>query len=281
MKIIGVLLAILFCLTACRGKQEHNGKTPLVEVSGEFLYKEDLQAVLPPNLSKDDSLLFAEHYIKNWVEGVLLFNKAESNIPDSERINELAENYRKALIVHTYQQELIDQRLSRDLTEQEMTDYYNSNKELFVLESPLIKGLYIKIPVTAPGLNNVRNWYKKNTQQNAEALDKYSLQNAVNYDYFYDRWLPVSEVMDKIPLKIENMESFLERNKSIEVKDSAFFYFLNIDAYLKPGEAKPYEYAKKEIKDMLMNLKRVSFIRDVKNDLYNDAANRKKIIYYY
>ena len=54
-----------------------------MEVAGEYLYKEDLQAALPFNISKDDSVLFAAHYIRNWVEDVLLFDKAEGNIPVS------------------------------------------------------------------------------------------------------------------------------------------------------------------------------------------------------
>ena len=64
---------------------------------------QDLQSALPARLSKDDSLLFAEHYISNWVEDVLLYEKAQSNIPDNGEIEKLVENYRKALIMHTYQ----------------------------------------------------------------------------------------------------------------------------------------------------------------------------------
>ena len=67
-----------------------------MEVAGEYLYKEDLQAALPFHISKDDSVLFAEHYIKNWVEDVLLFDKAEGNIPDNAKIAKLVENYRRA-----------------------------------------------------------------------------------------------------------------------------------------------------------------------------------------
>ena len=130
MRITGVLLLLLCFFTACGEKHDHKGKTPLVEISGEFLYKEDLQSVLPADLSKDDSLLFAEHYIKNWAEGVLLYQKAESNIPDDDEVNTLVENYRKALIVHTYQQKLIEQRLSEEITEEEMKTYYENNKNL-------------------------------------------------------------------------------------------------------------------------------------------------------
>lgn len=280
MKIIGVLLLLLCFFTACSEKHDHKGKTPLVEVSGKFLYQEDLKSVLPVDLSVDDSLLFAEHYIKDWIESVLLSDKAKSNIPDNEKINELVENYREALIVHTYQQRLIDQKLSEEIGEDEMKDYYEKNKSLFVVERPLIKGLFIKVPIKASGLNKVRTWYKKNTPENVEHLEKYSFQNAVNYEYFYDKWLNASDVIDKIPLKVSNPETYLEHNKQIEVRDSAYCYFLNVEDYQGAGEQKPYEFARQEIKDMLVNLKRVSFIQGVKDDLYEGATERNKIIYY-
>ena len=76
------ILSILFCV-ACSEQHDHKGKTPLVELDGNFLYQEDLQSALPARLSKDDSLLFAEHYIRNWVEDILLYEKAQSNIPDN------------------------------------------------------------------------------------------------------------------------------------------------------------------------------------------------------
>ena len=59
------MLLRVFC-RGCGPEHDHKGKTPLVEVAGEYLYKEDLQAALPFNISKDDSVLFAEHYIRNW-----------------------------------------------------------------------------------------------------------------------------------------------------------------------------------------------------------------------
>ena len=121
------ILSILFCV-ACSEQHDHKGKTPLVELDGNFLYREDLQSALPARLSKDDSLLFAEHYIRNWVEDILLYEKAQSNIPDNGEIEKLVENYRKALIMHTYQQALIHQRLSNEISEGELTDYYEKNK---------------------------------------------------------------------------------------------------------------------------------------------------------
>lgn len=273
------ILVFLLCVS-CGKQYDHKGKTPLVELDGNFLYREDLQSVLPPGLSKDDSLLFADHYIRNWVEDILLYDKAQSNIPNSGEIDRLVENYRKALIMHTYQQELIHQKLSEEITETELTDYYNKNQELFKLERPLIKGLFIKVPLTAPQLSSVRRWYKTETQEAVERLEKYQMQNAVKYEYFYDRWIPVSEVLDLLPLQDTETEEYLNKNRHVELKDSAFYYFLNVTDYRQTGEQEPYEFAAQQVKDMLLNMKQVKFMEQVKNDLYERAVERNKIKYY-
>ena len=278
----GVILVIAAAMTGCGQEHNHKGKTPLVEVSGEFLYKEDLQAALPLNISKDDSVLFAEHYIRNWIEDALLFDKAEGNIPDNDKISKLVENYRRALIMHTYQEELVNQKLANDISEEEINAYYEKNKELFRLDNPLVKGLFIKVPLSSPDLGNVRVWYRKNNQDVIEKLEKYSLRNAVSYDYFYDRWTSVPDVAAKIPLKVLDTDAnYLDKNRNVEVKDTAFCYFLHIEDFLGKDKQKPLDFARDELKEILINLKRVEFINKVKEDLYQRASDRNKIIYYY
>ena len=278
----GVILVIAAAMTGCGQEHNHKGKTPLVEVSGEFLYKEDLQAALPLNISKDDSVLFAEHYIRNWIEDALLFDKAEGNIPDNDKISKLVENYRRALIMNTYQEELVNQKLANDISEEEINAYYEKNKELFRVDNPLVKGLFIKVPLSSPDLGNVRVWYRKNNQDVIEKLEKYSLRNAVSYDYFYDRWTSVPDVAAKIPLKVLDTDAnYLDKNRNVEVKDTAFCYFLHIEDFLGKDKQKPLDFARDEIKEILINLKRVEFINKVKEDLYQRASDRNKIIYYY
>lgn len=277
MRITGLLLVSLFFCISCTEKHDHRGKTPLVEVNGTFLYKEDLQSVLPAGLTKDDSLLFAEHYIRTWVEDLLLYEKAQNNIPDNEEIDRLVENYRKALIMHTYQEELIGQRLTKDIPEQEIAEYYEKNKELFKLDRPLVKGLFIKVPLIAPQLTNVRKWYKSEAQEAVEHLEKYSFQNAVKYEYFYDKWVSLADILDLIPLKTDSPEEYINKNRHVELKDTAFYYFLNVSDYRAVGEQEPYEFAMPEAKDMLVNIKRVDFMRQVKDDLYKRAIDRKRL----
>ena len=282
MRILVLLLITLLCCGACKEQYDHKGKTALVEVDGNFLYKEDLMSVLPVGLSKDDSILFAEHYIRSWAEEILLYEKAANNIPDNVDVEKLVENYRKALIMHTYQQELINQKLTSDISEQEIADYYEKNKELFHTEHPFVKGLFIKVPLHSQDLASVRKWYKKNNRDAIESLEKYSLRNAVSYDYFYDRWMPLSDIAVKIPLKaLDTDENYLDKNRNIEVKDTAFCYFLHVEEFLGKDQQRPLDFAKTEIKEILINLKRVEFINKVKEELYRHASDRNKINYYY
>lgn len=278
----GALLVVAGALSGCGQEHDHKGKTPLVEVAGEFLYKEDLQAALPLNITKDDSILFAEHYIKNWVEDALFYDKAEGNIPDNAKIAKLVENYRRALIMHTYQEELIGQKLANDISEEEIRTYYEQNKGLFHTEHPFVKGLLIKVPLQSRDLASVRQWYKKNTRDAIENLEKYSLGNAVSYDYFYDRWVPLSDIAAKIPLAALDMDAgYWDKNRNIEVKDTAFCYFLHVEEFLGKDEQRPLDFARTEIKEILINLKRVEFINKVKEELYQRASDRNKINYYY
>lgn len=277
---------IISCLAiafgGCSKQQDHKGMTPLVEVAGKFLYQEDLQAALPLSLTPDDSVLFAENYIRNWVEDILLFEKAEDNVRDSEKVKALVESYRRALVMHAYQEELVQQQLKEEITPAEIADYYEKNKSLFILEKPIVKGLFIKVPLQSSGLADVRRWYKRNTQDAIEKLEKYSLRNAVTYDYFYDQWRPLEEIEAMMPVKDWKADGdFLQRNKDVELKDTAFHYFLHIEEFQDKGGQRPIDFAKEEITEILINLKRVDFINRVKEDLYRQASEKNGINYFY
>lgn len=275
------LCGLVTLLAACGGETDHRGKTPLVEVDGAFLYKEDLKASMPIGLSKADSALFTENYIRKWVEDVLLYEKAESNVSDAGRIETLVQNYRKSLIMHDYQQHLVEQMLTSELSDEELKQFYENNKPLFRVDETLIKGLYIKVPQTASGISRIRRWYQSKDEESVDRLEKYSLSNAVDYIYFYDRWMPASVLLAKLPRKFKDAERYLEQNRHIELKDSAYYYFLHVDDILKRGQEKTFDAARDEVKKALGNLKQTEFMRQVRTDLYQTAERQERIKYYY
>ena len=273
-------LGVIGLCLSCSPTYDHKGKTPLVEVDGRFLYREDLQAVMPVGLSADDSLLFADDYVRNWAEEVLLYDKAEENIPDNAEVERLVANYRKSLILHIYQQALIHQKLSAQVTEEEVEAYYRDNLNLFKVDRPLIKGLFIKVPLKAPHLSDVRRWYRSDSREAVEHLEKYSLRNAVSYEYFYDKWVPAADILGRLPEGGVSAETALRQKRPVELADTAFHYFLNVTDYRAVGEEEPYEMARAHARDLLLNIRQVEFMRQVRDDLYRRAVENGEITYY-
>ena len=263
----------------CTETVDHKGKTPLVQVGKDFLYKEEVVTAIPPGVSEQDSLEIADRYIRNWIDDVLLYKKAEGNIPDNDRIDELVKSYRKTLITHSYIEQIVSQEVESNISETEIENYYNKNNGIFLAREPYVKGLYIKVPKTASGVSQVRQWYKDPSERSVDRLEKYGLRNAVDYEYFYDRWRPLNEIMLRMPIN-ETEKNRYTKEKNIEVSDTAFYYFLHVEEFLGQGEVLPLEYAGKDIKEILMNTKRVEFITRMKEDLYKEASENNDIKYF-
>lgn len=276
------LIAILvLLLPGCTESVDHRGKTPLVQVGNNFLYKEDLVSVIPPGVSEKDSAGIADKFIRNWIDDMLLFVKAEGNIPDNAKIDELVKSYRMELITHTYLEQIVSQEVEGNISDSEIEEFYNKNKDIFLASEPYVKGLFIKVPKTASDISKVKQWYKDKSEFSIDRLEKYGLRNAVDYEYFYDRWRPLNEILLRLPLKEGEKEKiYMQKDKNLKVSDSAFYYFLHMEEFLKEGEILPLEYAGKEVKEMIMNTKRVEFISKMKNDLYNEASEDNDIKYF-
>lgn len=275
-----IITAFVLLAFGCTETVDHKGKTPLVQVGDNYLYMEDVMAVTPPGISEKDSAEVADRYIKNWIDDMLLYAKAEGNIPDDAGINELVNSYRRELITHTYIEQIVSQEVENLIPDSEVEEYYNENKDAFLAVEPYIKGLYIKVPKTASGISQVRQWYKDGSERSVDKIEKYGLRNAVDYEYFYDRWRSVNDFFLRLPTDADKEKNNIGKNKNIELSDSAFYYFLHIEDYLGKGEILPLEYAGKDIREIIMNNKRVEFITKMKKDLYDEACDNNDIKYF-
>lgn len=253
---------------------------PIVSVNQKTLYQSDIDAAIPQGLSVADSTSAAEAYIKMWINDELIYKKAKQNVTDQDRINELVENYRQSLTVFTYLEQLLKEELSKKISESDMKDYYEKHPDSFELESSLVKGLFLKVPRSSNEVSNFRQWYQSKAEAAKEKIEKASFQSAVIYDYFYDRWVNFDDIAANIPTPISNVDQFVKTNKNFETQDSLYVYFLHIEEYALPGTTAPYEYAKPQITDILINKHRETFLKQIETDLYKKAVDADEIKYY-
>lgn len=268
-------------LCSCKRVEINEMKDIVASVGEETLGRSDVTRLIPKGISSSDSLLMAESIIKKWVKDCLVFDVALRNLgSEKEEVDKLVEEYRRSLIRYRYQERLVEEKLQADIRESDKLSYYEENQDKFVLDKGLIKGLFLKIPIDAPGLSDVKKWYKSIDVVSLEKIEKYSVQNAMIYDYFYDKWVDFDEVMENIPLQVSDPNAFLKANKVVEVSDSSYCYLLNIKEYLPVGDVAPYDYAGARIMEMLVNQRKVEFLRNFENELYNDAIRNGNVKFY-
>ena len=259
-----IFIAFVSLLCSCKGTQPVDDADVLVKVKDRTLKRSEIKQQIPRGLSSADSMLLAES-----LEG-----------EDKAEVDKLVEEYRHSLIRYRYQEQLIKERLSSEFQESDMLSYYEENQKKFVLDKALVKGLFLKIPVDAPGLVDVKGWYRSTSEASLEKIEKYSVQNASIYDYFYDKWVDFDQVMDNIPVHVSNANDFLRANKFVEVSDSTYCYLLNIKEYLPAGSVAPYDYASAQIVEMLTNRRKVEFLKKFEEELYNDAVRSGDVKFY-
>lgn len=280
LRLLPVLFLTAILLSSCAPKKPDEERKPLLEVEGKFLYEDEIQKIIPPNVSDSDSIDIAHSFIKKWVTDVLLYENAKRNVQNQKEIDDLVESYRKSLTIHQYQQKLIDQRLPKEPAEADLKAFYDQYSEQLVLKESIVKGLLLVVPAKAPKLANVRSWVQSGNIKALENIEKYSIQNAISYDYFGDRWLTFAEVLKKIPVQVEDPSIFLASRKFVEVADSVQHYFLRIESYRNSGQVEPFEMAKNRISNILLNKQKADFITKFEDDLYNDAVKDETVNFF-
>ena len=276
-----ILLTLSVSLFACKKAIQTDEPDALVKVNDRILTRNEVESLIPKGTTSADSLLLAESYIKKWVKDELVLKIAQRNLgSDKETIDKLVDAYRRSLLRYRYQEKLIQEKLSDEIQESDVLTYYDTNKEKFVLDKNLIKGLFLKVPADAPNLSEVKTWYKSGNVASLEKIEKYSIQNAAIYEYFFDKWVDFDEIRNNIPNQISNPESFLRTNKILEVTDSSYCYLLNIRQVLLKGQVEPFEYAEPRIREILINQRKLDFIKEFEEELYNDALDGGDVIFY-
>lgn len=278
--IILVGLLLLFMSPSCH-KKPKTDKVPVAKVLDKYLYQSDIQHIFPPKITKEDSIALAKSYISTWVKTQLILNKAEMNLsPDQLDISQQIETYRSSLLIYKYEEQMLKEKLDTIVTDAEAEEYFNQNAANFILQDNLVKALYIKIPKKAPNIDKVKSWYKSDQKDDIKKLDSYCYNYATKYDYFKDNWVVFSFIQSELPKRIENEDDFLKSNRYIEQEDSVSYYFVYIKEKNSKGAISPINFVQNKIKDIIINKRKLNFLTDLENKIYNDAQDHENFVIY-
>ncbi|MBN2596508.1 MAG: hypothetical protein JXR82_06945 [Marinifilaceae bacterium] len=275
-----LLLLLFVILYSCNSNKSKNDK-PVAKVNDNILYLSTVKEVIPNGISKEDSLLIAQNYTHQWIKKQLIISKAELNLSEEDKdVSKMVEDYRSSLIIHKYQQQLIEQKIDTLVSQFEIENYYRNYSANFILNRNILKALYIKVPIPVPNLSEVQKLYKSEKEDDWSELEDYCFQNATKFDNFSDRWIYAQELLNKLPGSIKDEDKFLKHTKYYETSDSTHHYFVKIQEFELKDNLAPLPFVKEDIKKILLNKRKIQFIKNLEENIYRDAESKNKFKIY-
>lgn len=275
MKYLSIYIVLGFLLSSCQSKFDGSDDLPIARVYDKYLTTSRLLEIMPPGLSPVDSLTWVKDYVDKWIRKELIVHKAEQNLSDEEQnLGKQLEDYRTSLLIFKYEQNLIQQKLDTVISNSEIEEYYNANGSNFILNNDIVKTLYIKISKNTPDIWKVRRWYRSERDQDIKDLDAFCYQHAEEYNFFNEDWVQFDEIRQKMPRLYSNNANLLRNRKSIETSDSNYYYFVRLYDYKLAGDVSPLENIEGNIKNIILNKRKIKFTKRLESEIYNDALNR-------
>lgn len=274
-----VLLSLL--IPGCASWEGRNHEKPVARVFEEYLYPSDLNEVIPVGSSPQDSIQIAKSYIDGWVKGKLMQRRAEQSLTEEQMdFERQIEEYHRSLLIYNYKQLLVQQKLDTIIPESEMLSYYQENSSNFLLTEDVIKGTFVKVPLSAPRINELRSWSWNNREEDLEKMEQYCLSYAEKFSNFSDTWVYFSTIKEQLPFQIPDPSRYLRNRNNAENTDSQYRYLLHISDHLTVGEPAPLEMVEEDITNIILNKRKYELLLELENRVYSDGVTRNQFEIY-
>ncbi|MEO1051332.1 MAG: peptidylprolyl isomerase [Bacteroidota bacterium] len=251
---------------------------PVARAHDQYLYPEDLEGIVPEGLSAQDSINRVEGYISNWAKKQLLIREASSKIDfDEAEIERKILDYRYSLIGYEYQSFYVNQKLSREVTEEELANYYQKNIDNFVLRNPIVRGSFVVLPKGPHQIGKLKRLMRSQREKDEEELKSYCLRFASTFQLSDSVWMNFDELFQTTPLaELDDVTRYLKRNKFIETEDEGNLYLLKVEEYKLGGDVSPLEFVRDQVINIIINKRKVAIARELEDDIYERAVENKE-----
>ncbi len=255
---------------------ENKEDVALAKVFNKTLYLSEMDGMIPQGASSEDSVLIINGYVERWIRETLLLHEAERNIPSDLNIDKLVRDYRASLIRNNYEQILMEEMLDSTITQAELTEFYENNKQQYQLETPIIRCYFIKVPLPVPEEDQLQhNWNSRKPEDFAK-LVAYSNQYASAHMLADSAWTKVEELANELPAGTLNSSNLNSRREFIQ-KDDRFQYYFRLLEMKNRQEIAPLAYIEDQARKVILRKRKIQLLEQIKEDMYNREMRRDNI----
>ena len=274
MKKTGVLfgIAFLMLLAGCDYFQKSSKEVVVAECYGKYLYESDLKGIVPEGASIMDSIQRVSTFIDSWVRRQVLIHQAENNLNMEELdLKKQMDEYRNSLVIYAYESQLINQKLDTVVSEDEIAEYYEQNKEDFQLRNTMVRVAYVIIDEDSKQKATLEKLMSDNDTLLLQTIDVLATFYAAKSYLDVDHWMRLDELTDIVPIEIFNAESFLKKNKFVDFDANNYSYLVRFVDYLLEESTSPLEMVRDNIKSVILAQRKQALIEKMQTSIYEKA----------
>jgi hypothetical protein len=270
------IAALLLCACAAEGDA---GDPPVARAFDRELYWSDLRQVIPLESTPEDSAAMARQFIDNWLREQVVLHQAEQNLGDEQRSMEARiEDYRRSLLTYAYEEALVGQKLDTALSNAELEAYFEANRKDFVLKDNIVRLRWFKVrEQDKRTLRKVEDLWRSDKEKDRHDLELWLAAHGSPITDSHDQWVPFTEVLAQVPLEVDNPTDWLPRQGKVMARDSVNTYFVEFLEHRLSDGLSPFPLVRERIRAILLNQRKLQLIERMRNDLYQDALDRKDI----
>jgi hypothetical protein len=256
---------------------ELENREPVARVNNTYLFKDELAGIAALGSTRDDSAARVEAYVDSWIRKELLIQEAARKININEaEVERKILDYRYSIIAYEYQSYYIRQNLDTVFTKEEVRKYYENNIDNFILKQNIVRATFVKVPKNAPKMNKLKGWIYSSDEDDKQSLKSYCLSFSVAYHISDSTWMIFDDLVRNSPLmEIPNKVQFLKANPYYETEDENYLYFLKVDEYRISDNISPLEFVTDEIKNIILNKRKVELAKKLEDEVYENALEHK------
>ena len=282
LSLILVILMPVLVLVSCdlirrKPEQEQSSRKPVARVNKVYLYQDELEGIAANGATKEDSVSRILAYVNSWIRKQLIIQEAQRKININEpEVERKVLEYRYSLIGFEYQNYYIRQHMTDSVSEQEIQRYYDEHRDNFILKRNIVRASFIKVPKGAPRTAKIKGWLFSAKPREADELKSYCLSFSSAYRLSDSTWVEFDKLVVNSPLSdIPNKIQFLRAYPYYETTDEDFLYYLKVDAYKISDSESPLEFVRGDIKNIILNKRKVELSQKLEDEVYDNAVRSK------
>jgi hypothetical protein len=263
-------------LYSCSEKEQVEGA--VARVNDRYLMEDEIESLMPKNQTAQDSLLFRNNYINAWATRELLYEKALINVRSEDKeIEDLVEDYRRELLIDRYKRAVLQQDLDTVLTDEDLDEYYEKNKNVYRLNEDLLQLRLIYYSSEINEKKEIEKLFSSNSYEDLELLEERELEFfALSLND--SMWVSKTQAEARFPLLKE--QKSLKKNQLIKKEDSLGVYLVAIKNVLHRNEIAPKSYVIPTIRQMILHNRKLELINEIEKTLVMDAINNEQFEQY-